>query len=115
MSKYVYSTLTSSQVYRDQDGNRVTITGGANSPNKHMLTPRGVVTKVTDEQAETLEKSKLFQRHKKAGFIEVSSMRKDADKVANDLEPEDKSAPDNEKKLKSEGKDVPANKDGKKK
>ena len=107
MAKYVYSTLTASQVYSDGE-NKVLIVGGANSPTKHMLTPRGVATKVTDEQMAILEKSGLFKKHQERGFIEVSTFSKDADKVAKGMTAGDKSAPDTEEKLKAEGKEAPA-------
>ena len=107
MSKYIYSTLTGAQVYRDKDGNKVRIEGGANSPSKHMMTPRGIATKVTDDQLKVLENCNLFKAHKQNGFIEVSAFEKNADKVAKDLKSNDKSAPDTEEKLKAEGKETP--------
>lgn len=108
MAKYVYSTLTSSQYYSDGE-NKVLINGGANIRDRYAIhTPRGVATKVTDEQMAVLEKSGLFKAHQERGFLEVSTFKKDADKVAKDMTPADKSAPDTEEKLKAEGKQAPA-------
>lgn len=108
MSRYVYSTLTASQVYTDGEGGEVYIAGGANSPTKHMFTPRGVATKITDQQAEVLNRSSLFKFHQQGGFVEMSAFKKDADKVAREMTPADKSSPDTEERLAQEGKDIPA-------
>lgn len=114
MSKYVFSTLTASQNYKGADGRKVRVEGGANSPTKHMHTPRGVATAITDEQAKILESSALFRKHRKSGFVEISAHRADPEKAAQALAGPDKSAPDTEDKLKADGKQAPAKGDGKK-
>lgn len=100
---YIYSTLTSGMTYVTyaQGGadlpiveHRVNIAGGANVANKHLLTPRGVVTEVSDEDMGHLENNKLFQLHKRNGFILVDSVSVDPEiKVAADMEQKDDSAP----------------------
>lgn len=72
----------------------VLIKGGANVGGKGLITPKGVVTHVSDEELEFLETVPAFQRHKAAGHITVvKSAKPDAEKVAKDMTPKDKSAP----------------------
>ena len=105
MSKfyYVYSTSSASTWYvvneKSEGGlppkekGRVFIEGGANIATKKLITPKGVVTKVTEAQRELLQESESFLKHKAAGFIFVSDKPYDPDKVAKDMKPKDKSAP----------------------
>lgn len=104
MSKlYVYSTLTNSQTYtgwRQAGANdlpvqewAVTINGGTNLANKHLVTPRGVVTEITAEQEALLQTNMVFQLHVKNGFIKIDKKSVDAEIVAADLEGRDKSSP----------------------
>ena len=60
MARYVYSTLSAPVSY-ECDGHMIRIEGGANIPNKFMLTPLGVVTNITDEEAVLLEQNRVFQ------------------------------------------------------
>jgi len=100
---YIYSTLTTGMTYTSykQGGadlpvveHRVHVAGGANVADKHLLTPRGVVTEVSDEDLEHLERNQLFQRHKANGFILVDTIKVDPEiKVAADMEQKDDSAP----------------------
>ena len=94
---YVYSTLTASQVY---DG--VFVAGGANCPNKYMLTPRGVATQVTDEQVAILRANALFKLHESNGYVSIDGRKIDADKKAKDMNHSDKSAPLTEETIKVE-------------
>ena len=100
---YVYSTLTADQNYCLYDpkidfrkipkaSREVFVAGGSNVINQKMDTPRGVATLVTDEQLKVLEQIKGFQRHKERGFISVDSKNTDAEKVAKNMTPRDKSA-----------------------
>lgn len=102
--KYVYSTGTTNVEYNaftvPPKGNipqrirRVVVRGGANVANKNFITPKGVVTKISDEDADFLLQNDSFKRHVKAGFVVMSNYLVDADGVAvNDLEPKDRSAP----------------------
>lgn len=102
---FVYSTLTSNQKYvkwkvldngmQMHDG-YVLIHGGANVATgsaPKTITPRGVVTKVSDEELDLLMNDFTFKRHMENGFIKVEKYQDNADKVAKDMAPKDDSAP----------------------
>ncbi|EAO0065952.1 hypothetical protein GPN87_003083 [Salmonella enterica] len=102
MDYYIYSTLTGSQAYQvyRQGGadlplvdKTILVAGGANVANKHFITPRGVVTSVTDEELELLEKNPVFALHKANGFITVEAKEVSVEKVVSDMEARDESAP----------------------
>lgn len=104
MSKkfYVYSTLTGDVQYTNfrQGGGdipvaevAVTIQGGAGVANDRFVTPRGVVTTVTEEQVEHLRANKVFQLHEQNGFVQISEAQVDPDKAAADMTGRDDSAP----------------------
>lgn len=112
---YIYSTLATDQNYsrKDEHGNIVSsilVAGKANVPNKHMATSRGVATKVTEEQLVELRKNRVFQLHEKNKFLVVDSKKHNADKVADDMNNQDKSAPLTKPQLEAEGKQAPATK-----
>jgi len=100
---WVYSTLSSDQMYtqwaQSKDGSpntvqsEVLIAGKANLADKHMITPKGVVTKITAEQHDMLSKNDAFVRHKEAGYLLVEQIEANPDKVAKDMKPKDGSAP----------------------
>lgn len=100
---YVYSTLSNDQTFCDfepgqKNGpynirSRVTVNGKANIATKHLVTPMGIMTKVTDEEMAFLEKDSEFQRFVKDGYIKVGKMKSDAEKVARDMTPRDQSSP----------------------
>lgn len=102
---YVFSTLANDQLYTNwevqsthgQDPQKlghVLVRGGAGVANSHtIVTPRGVVTEVSDDQLAHLEKNPDFQRHKANGFIRVEVRSKEVDKVAGDMNETDKSRP----------------------
>jgi hypothetical protein len=95
---YIYSTLSAGIDFqiRDQHGDvtrTVTIAGGANIANKHMLTSAGVATKIGDEDLKELQKTQLFNDQVKAGFLRVDIAKIDADKAAKAMTAADKSAP----------------------
>ena len=85
---YVYSTLTNDQIYTlwrpsKEEGKpnvaikKVQIKGGHGRMGKNLVTPLGVVTEVTDEELDALQKCTAFVDHVKAGFIKVEK-KKDA-------------------------------------
>ena len=100
---YVFSTLTASNTYvkyNPQGGGdlpsvdrSVTIKGGSNLPNKHMLTSIGYMTEVSDEDMSWLQEDEIFKLHVKNGYIKVRDKPADAEKVATDLNTRDQSAP----------------------
>lgn len=107
--KYVYSTLTCDNTYPiyEKDGliNRiklngngaplkVLIKGGSNSAGKHLVTPLGVLTIISDEQYDILKQNTEFKNHVERGFIQVRADKVDPEvAVAADMETRDKSAP----------------------
>lgn len=102
MTLYVYSTLSADVAYTNHEvggGDMpvalppVLIKGGAGIANDRLITPRGVVTEVTEEQVEYLRQNMTFRMHEKNGFITVEQRNIDPDKVAADMTGRDKSAP----------------------
>ena len=79
--KYVISKLTGAQDYNfyvpgtGEGVNLVSCTihvnGGANVADKHFITPDGVITELTDEQAERLKTHPVFSLHEKNGFVKI--------------------------------------------
>lgn len=99
---YVYSTLTSDQIYANYGPSangvpmlisKILIKGGANLMTKHLVTPHGVVTSVTAEELAELRKNEVFKLHEANGFLKISEAKADADEVAADMETRDQSAP----------------------
>lgn len=99
---YVYSTAANSTeypLYEKGGGDlpvlkkKVLIKGGAGVGKKHIQTPQGVATFVTDEDLAFLEANPAFKRHVSKGFITVSKTKKDADEVAKNMAKDTGSAP----------------------
>ena len=99
---YVYSTLAADVAYTNhaQGGGElpielppVLVKGGAGVMNDRFITPRGVVTEITEEQGEYLRANVLFQLHEKNGFVEISGSKVDPEKAAADMTGRDNSAP----------------------
>lgn len=104
MSYYIYSTLANSQNYTDYEKSsevnvpplavrKIFIKGGTGVSGKHFITPKGVVTQVSDEDYCILERNSDFQRHAKNGFIKAEKRQYQPEKIARDMTQEDKSAP----------------------
>lgn len=103
MGKYIFSTLTASQKYplwartpgRDIPHmvSYVLIHGGANLPSKVLVTPRGVMTPVSDEQYKCLTRCSGFQNHLKNGYLKVEDQPFNPDIVAENMKSKDSSAP----------------------
>lgn len=100
-SHYIYSTLTCDQAYTIYAGDgeikrvvdRVVVRGGSNVADKRVITPRGVVTQVNEEQLEMLKSVRQFREHVEAGFLKITHVKTDPEKIAADLVSRDKSAP----------------------
>ena len=117
MSKYVFSTLTANQKYptwvkvsgRDLPVMQgyVLIRGGANLPPKTLVTPRGVMTKITDEEYGRLRESPGFKQHLENGFLSVEDKPHDIDEVVADLKEKDTSAPMTPKDFEDAGQKAP--------
>lgn len=106
MSKkhYVFSTLAADVSYtgyaKQENDNvpqvqmAVVVKGGAGVANKRtLITPRGVVTEVTEEEAIFLAGHPVFQIHLKNGFVQISDAKADGDDAAADMTGRDESAP----------------------
>lgn len=108
---YIYSTLSADQNYTTPLGD-ILIVGGANIPDKHLLTPYGKVTKVSDDQYAALKDHHLFKLHEANGFVKADKNKADADKVAADMTGRDDSAPDTAESLMAGDPNVESVKDG---
>jgi len=103
MTHYVFSTHATDIAYAEYIpgpqgglptvGRSVTIKGGANVANKLLVTPRGVVTPVTDDEMDFLLGDAQFQAHEKAGFIQFDSRKADPEEIARGMNGNDKSRP----------------------
>ena len=93
---YIYSTLSSSVNYEVEGGRNILIAGGANIPDKHFLTPQGVVTTVTEDGLAQLKKNRVFELHNKNGFIKWHGKKMEVEAVVADMQGADDSAPDGE-------------------
>ena len=99
---YLYSTLTADQnytVYNESTSSvpkvvkKIFVNGRANVSNKVLATPRGSVTKVTQEELDLLQKNDVFKIHVKKSHITIEKMDTDVDKVVSNMEKKDSSAP----------------------
>jgi len=100
---HIASTLTCDNLYsnygRGGDGNpivesQVLVRGGYGIANDKLVTPTGaVLTDVTSEQLDGLQKNGVFRDHVKNGFIQVLSKKAEGDKVADGMKLGDKSQP----------------------
>lgn len=99
---HVYSTISTDVSYtfygektNDMPSvkNVIVINGGANVAKKNLETPRGVATKITDEEAELLSGHPVFRRHLENGFVQLEATSVDPERAAADMTPADNSAP----------------------
>ena len=88
---HVFSKLSTDVTYHDYEAGgadlpvitkSVTINGGAGVATKHLVTPLGVHTEITEDQAELLNRNGIFQLHKKNGFVVIEKKKADVEKVA---------------------------------
>ena len=102
---FVYSTLAVTQTYAfhkkggadlpvlDPDRPAITIKGGTGVITKHLVTPKGFVTTVTDDQLALLLSHDLFVLHMNNGFMKFDTVKTSVKKAVEDMEPRDKSGP----------------------
>lgn len=107
---YVYSTATCPISYVSYQGNSshdlgviqkrpdgskmaVTINGGHGVASKNLITPKGVVTEVSDEDMDFLLNDRLFKKHMEAGFMSYDKKEVSPEKKAKDMAEKDGSAP----------------------
>jgi hypothetical protein len=103
MAIYLLSTLTASQRYvvwksggadLPTEEHSIFVAGGANVPGKRLITPRGVVTKITDDDYAILKENAAFVTHVANGFITVSKSKPaDPDEAAAGQAAKDGAAP----------------------
>lgn len=111
MPNYIYSTLTSDNLYATYQKQEVVngkvvnapiiehlvlIKGGSNvapAGFRRQETPIGVVTEVSDEDLERLEANEVFQTHKRNGYIIVDKKKVNPEVRAADMKTRDESAP----------------------
>ncbi len=70
----------------------VTVKGGANVMGDREV-PEGVLTKITEKQAEFLRTNKAFARHQKAGYVKIVAAEDKPAKLAKNMTQRDNSAP----------------------
>jgi hypothetical protein len=103
MTFYVYSTLTCDNhftIYAN-NSNRdlpviersILIKGGHNVATKHLYTPKGVMTEVSDEDMAVLQEDYHFKEQMKHGFITIERKKVEPEKVAKDMTDRDGSSP----------------------
>lgn len=87
---YVYSKLSNSQRYDEHVPGgadlpavsySVHIKGGTGLADKHIITPLGVRTEVTERDVESLKTNIVFQQHEKNGFVKIEAKAYDVEKV----------------------------------
>lgn len=105
---YIYSTLTADNEYSTKAGT-VVIFGRSGARMRGKLeTPRGVATRVTEEQLKGLEEHPLFKRHQEGGFISIQKKELTetrADKLIDgEMEKADSSAQETEQSMKGKSK-----------
>lgn len=111
MTYFVYSTATNSTYYCDYPPpdphrshhtpiKRVLIKGGhglasqlSHSGPGNIFTPQGVVTQVSDEDMEWLQKNDSFREHIEKGFLIVDKRRVEPSNHARNMTQKDGSAP----------------------
>lgn len=123
--RYIFSTLSTNQLYTKYaktEGNdiprverTVLVKGGANVADKNFITPRGVVTEVSDEEYAFLEQNELFKKHVANGYITVEERQVNIDKVVSNMKPADESAPLTPESYEVEDKAPPASNSKRKK
>jgi len=101
-SIYIYSTLAAPVRYESHTkgggdiptvASSVLINGGAGVADKHFITPRGVVTPVTEEEFAALQENDLFKLHVTNGYITHEKKQKSVEDAVADMEARDVSDP----------------------
>jgi hypothetical protein len=103
--KNIYSTLNTDVTYAVWQTNhghnsiqkKVLVRGKAGvaavGTGPRVYTPMGVRTEVSDEDATLLAEHGIFKEHQKRGHVRIEDIAKDADKVAQKMEPDTGAAP----------------------
>lgn len=92
---YVLSKLANTQIYTQyakgvNDMNiavkRVEIKGGADVTNKNLVTPEGIITKISNDDLESLKANRDFQRHLDRGVIKYFGTAPNIEKSSQTME-----------------------------
>lgn len=82
----------------------IVVNGGSGVMNKNLITPNGVVTSVSDEEAEMLKSNPLFKLHEANGYVKI---HRTAKTKTNDLKEKDNSAQKTAEDYQKKGKKAP--------
>lgn len=102
MPYFVYSTLATDMAYAafTKGGGDlpvpiepVLVKGGAGVATRNLITPRGVMTRITDAEYARMVDDPIFQLHKANGFVTIETAQGDAEAVAANLSAADPSRP----------------------
>ena len=104
MTYYIYSTLATDMRYTEYEtgvkGQKVSvikhsvlINGKVGVATKNLITPRGAVTKVSDEDFAMLKDNEVFKLHEKNGYITYEKKQAEVEKVIVNMKLKDVSAP----------------------
>lgn len=113
---FVYSTMSAGVNYTFAKSGElggasrppIFIAGGANVADKHFITPQGVVTEISDDDAAMLEAHPVFRIHFAHGHIKIQkSETRSMGKAVSDLATRDKSAPLTPDDYINQGKEAP--------
>lgn len=95
---YVYSTLAADQEYTTYvkggadlplAAHTTFIKGGAGVANDRLMTPHGVVTEITPEDAAALAQNPVFNLHAENGFVKIEGRKMDPEAAAGDMNAND--------------------------
>lgn len=104
MTYYIYSTLATDVKYTEYQepvsGQKVAVikhsilvAGKVGVATKNLVTPRGMMTKVSDEDFAMLKKNEVFKMHEANGYITYEKKQAEVDKVVVNMKARDVSAP----------------------
>lgn len=84
---------------------KIRIAGGSNVANKHLVTPMGVATEVSEDDLQELLSLQIFQRQMDRGFFRVVNSKRDPEQVitSTGMETADESAPLTPESIAAEG------------
>jgi hypothetical protein len=94
--RFVHYDLTQDERMVPRELASVTIRGGANLPNKVLMTPKGAVTSIPDKDWEWLCKDVLFLKMVNDGFLTIIGDPREAEHAYRDLTAKDGCAPKTE-------------------
>ena len=114
MAKYIYSTLSANKNFGIRTVSKggvsikkgaVCIKGGANIADKRtLITPKGVLTTISDAEYEAIKDLPTFKRQVEKGFLKVETKSTDAEKVAKNMTAKDAAAQKTKEDLKKKSK-----------